>query len=136
MYNGLIILHLLGLSLGLGGALAGRFLGTFSANHPDIDFKPLMRKLSLMNAIGLLILIVTGFAMAFQERVNLESTAFQLKLILVGFLVLFAGFIHMNQGRYFRTGNTKLLIINKRIQPIALLLTLSILVSAVFAFNG
>lgn len=136
MYNWLIILHLVGLTLGLGGALAGRFLGGFAPNHQDVDFKPLMKKFSLMNAIGLLILVVTGFAMAAQERVNLDTTAFQIKIMLVGFLVLLAGFIHMNQGRYFRTGNTKLLKINKRIQPIALLLTLSILVSAVFAFNG
>jgi len=136
MYNGLIILHLVGLALGLGGALAGRFLGTFSSSHTDVDFKPLMKKYSLMNAFGLLLLIITGFAMAALERVNLESNAFQIKIMLVGFLVLLSGFMHMNQGRYFRTGNTKLLMMNKRMQPIALVLTLSILVFAVYAFNG
>lgn len=135
MYLAILGLHLFGLVLGLGGALGGRMVIAF-AKENDIDgLLPLARKFAMVNLTGLLLLVSTGFALALQQRVALDSAAFQLKLALVGILILFTGFVHMSQARFRRSGNQKFQMAAAKVQPLALITTLSILITAVIAFN-
>lgn len=135
MYTALLVIHFLGLVFGMGGALSARLTAEFGKSQPQGTMMPLLKKLSIMNAIGLLLLITSGFLMAWLGCADLETTAFKVKLGLVGLLLLFSGTLHFNQGRFFRSGDMKYIAKNAKIQPLAMITILLVLIAAVLAFH-
>ena len=130
----LLILHLLGLVMGLGGAVGSRLTGDFGRENPDQKVFPLAQKFARINALGLVLLLITGVWLTLKLRPDMGMVTFQIKLVLVLVLVGLSGVIHMNLARFKRHGDRSLLAKNRPIQTAAILTTLAIVIFATVTF--
>ena len=134
MYATLLMLHLLGLVLGLGGALGARLTGDYGRKHPEMGLVPLVQQFARLNAVGLLLLLVTGVWMSIKMGADMGVATYQVKLILVVVLVGLSGMIHANIARFKRQKDPVILQKNRRLQTVAMAVTLLIVAFATVTF--
>ena len=134
MYATLLALHLLGLVMGLGGAIGSRMTGDFGRENPNLKVFPLAQKFARLNAWGLVVLLVTGVWLTLKLQPDMTLLTFQIKLALVVLLVGLSGVIHMNLARFKRSGDSSLLAKNRPIQLVAMVTTVAIVGFATVTF--
>lgn len=134
MYATLLIVHLLGLVLGLGGALGARLTGDYGRKNPEFALFPLVQQFARLNAVGLLLLLVTGVWMSVKMGADLSIATYQIKLVFVVILVGLSGKIHMNIARFKREKDPVILQKNRTLQTIAIGVTLLIVGFATVTF--
>lgn len=139
MKDALLIIHFLGLGMGLGTSFANMFFGIASARMEPNEakkFSPSSLVLSKMGQLGLLLLAVSGiFLMAPYWQILPSSPLLIAKLLLVGALITMVALIH-RAGARAQAGDADAQI--KKIQlmgKMALLTSLLIVFLAVLFFH-
>ncbi len=134
-----LILHFIGLAMGLGTSFAFMFLGIAASKMEKTDarkFRMQTFALSVMGHIGLTLLIVTGLYQMSPFWVVLPSSPLLIaKLLLVLILAALIGIISAN-ARKARQGDADMYM--KKIEPLgkmSLLLGIVIVVLAVLVFH-
>ncbi len=139
MNQALLVLHILGVAMGLSVSFANIVMASIAAKATPDEKKVLGRFPPVMirvGDIGLALLLTTGPTMLFTKYQGFAGMpwTFQVKLTAVVVLVAAVGFIHMNMRKAF-SGDMAAM---KRIQtvgPIALLSALTAVVFAVLTFT-
>lgn len=136
MRDVMLILHFIGLAMGLGTAFAHAFIGfqaIKSTNNEAIDLNS--KALSQMGTVGLVLLIISGIYLIIPYWNALPfMPMLTLKLILVGVLILLLSMIHFYSRKALVNGANKsktVAILGK----ISLTTTLLILILAVLVFH-
>lgn len=139
MKDAMLIVHFIGLSMGLGTSFAFMFLGIASSKMEKEEAVKFMLKassISTMGQIGLVLLILSGGYMITPYLPHLtEYPLLIAKLVLVVVLAALLGIISSNM-RKAKKGNPETYL--KKIAPlgrIALLTSLAIVVLAVLNFQ-
>jgi len=139
MRDVMLIVHFIGLAMGLGTSLAFLFLGMASAKMEKSDAQKFMLNafaLTKMGQIGLVLLVVSGGYLMTPYWSTLSSQPMLIaKLVLVVVLAAFIGIISAT-ARKAKKGDTEKHL--KRIKPLgklALLTALVIVVIAVYIFH-
>jgi uncharacterized membrane protein len=139
-----LILHFIGLTLGVGTGFAMMTLGLSTKDMPPADRAAFMRRASVLSkngSIGLLLLIVSGVAMVLNyglEAMRLWGPMFHVKLTLVTILIGVFGYMQV-QLRNSRSADpavaaaagARMNVVSK----VMLLLGVSIVITAVLAFH-
>lgn len=139
MRDFMLILHFIGLAMGLGTAFAHAFIG-FAASKMTTEegkkFKLNSQILSKMGGAGLVLLIVSGVYLLVPFWNSITSLPYlMLKLILVIILILLISMISILDKRARKEQSE---IHFKRIEilgKVALLVTIGIVISAVLVFH-
>jgi len=134
MNDALLVLHFIGLALGLSASFANMAMGRLIATAPPNEkavlgrFPPVMGRLG---GAGLLLLWATGLTLLFRKWGGFALLAgwFHAKLTMVVLLTLVVGFIHMQEARARRGDATAM----ARIVPAARLGFLLAILAVVFA---
>jgi uncharacterized membrane protein len=135
-----LILHFLGLALGVGTGFAMLTLGLSTKDMPPADRGAFMRRASMVGmngSIGLLLLIVSGVALLLNyglEAVRLWGPMFHIKLTLVVILIGVFGYMQV-LVRKFKSGDAAAAARLPTVSKIMLLLGVSIVVFAVLTFH-
>jgi len=142
MYETLLILHFLGLGLGLGTSFA---MFTLNLATKDLDgaerakFMQRASALSRNGSMGLLLLILSGLGIVtyrgFGDVMAWGGPAFHAKLTLVVLLCGLVGYMQMTLKKARKTGDPKLMARMPLLGRIGMLLTVAIVVLAVVAFK-
>lgn len=140
MRETLIIIHLLGLVLGLGTSFGFMFLGIISSKLPNgqaKQFRYNILGLSRMGHIGIGLLILSGFGLMPPHWVNLAHSKFLIiKFILVVILILFISINTIIAGKIKHGKATEVEIKRmKLIGQLSLLTGILIVIFAVLNFN-
>jgi uncharacterized membrane protein len=142
MYETLLILHFIGLALGLGTSFA-----MFTLNLATKDLDPSERgkfmqragALSRNGSLGLLLLILSGlgilFYRGFGNVMAWGGGAFHAKLTLVVILCGLVGYMQVTLKKARKNNDPKLMAKLPLLGRIGMLLTVSIVVLAVVAFK-
>lgn len=130
----LLIGHMLGLVLGLGGALGARLVSGYGRKHPEASLFPLVQQFARLNALGLVLLLVTGLGLSQLVAADFSLLTYQIKLGLVLLLVALSGLIHRNLALFKRHRDPGYLKHNPSLQLVAMLVTLLIVVFATLTF--
>lgn len=140
MRETLLIIHFLGLVMGLGTSFGFMFLGFISAKLPAEEgrkFSVNALGLSRMGHIGLTLLLISGFGLMTPHWVNLSHSHFLIiKFIFVALLIVFIGIITITAGR-IKKGKASLSDI-KRMKPLgqaSIITGILIIVFAVLNFQ-
>ncbi len=139
MREPLLILHFIGLALGLGTNLALGFLGRIAGKMEKSEADAFMMKylrLSIMGQSGMILLLVTGLALAAPMGANIHHNHFFMAKIVVYVILLILISIMM---RYLKkakkeNGGPALAAI-KKVNRIMSFFIITILVLAVLAFK-
>jgi uncharacterized membrane protein len=141
MYDVLLIVHFIGLALGLGTSFAMFTLGIVSADMPPAERAAFMRRAMLLGrngSIGLLLLILSGTWLVFaqgMEAINaIAGGLFHLKLTLVVLLMGTFGYMQV-LIRKAKASDAAAMARMPLVGRVMLLLSLAIVVVAVFAFH-
>ena len=138
MREAMLIMHFIGLAMGLGTSFANLFLGMASAKLPPEEagkFRIYTMALSRMGHIGIALLVVSGFYLITPYWAVLEQMPLLiLKLLLVALLVVLISVItniskKIKQGDMSRASQMPLL------GKITLITAVSIVVIAVMIFH-
>jgi len=139
MRDVMLIVHFIGLAMGIGTSFAFMFLGIASAKMEKseaLKFSINSLALSRMGHIGLALLIISGgYLMTPYWSVLSTMTLLMAKLGLVLVLILLIGIITMNANKA-KKGDAETYL--KKIEPlgkISLLVGLTIIVLAVYVFH-
>ncbi len=139
MREAMLIVHFIGLAMGLGTSLAFMFLGMASAKMEPVEagkFRLNVLSLSRMGHIGLALLIISGgYLMTPFWGMLASSPLLITKLILVLLLAVLIGVIGV-YARKAKQGEPEMHL--KKIEPIGkitLLITLAIVILAVYFFH-
>jgi uncharacterized membrane protein len=142
MYETLLILHFLGLALGLGTSFAMFTLNlTSKALEPAERVKFMQRAgaLSRNGSYGLLLLILSGLGITFYRGFGNVMAwgggAFHAKLTLVVLLTGLVGYMQVTAKKARTTGDPKAMAKLPLLGRIGLVLTVSIVILAVVAFK-
>ena len=139
MHDLALILHFLGLAMGLGTPIAFLFLGIQGSKMelPERrNFQRNTQTLSKMGKIGLLLLILSGLLLMRPYWNSLTSTPLlMIKLALVICLVIAIGAMHIAQGKRARTTDPTQQQSIERWGKISLITSLAIVILAVFIFH-
>ena len=142
MYDLLLMLHFIGLALGVGTSFAMLALGKSAAtlDPPErLVFFKRIGGLSKNGSFGLLLLIATGLGMLFARGVGTTfataGVAFHVKLTLVVVLAGCLGYSQVLQKRVRKEGGGPALAILPKLGAAMLLLGLAIVAAAVVAFH-
>jgi uncharacterized membrane protein len=143
MLRVMMILHFIGLALGVGTGFAMVTLGFATRNLPPQDRAAFMLRASAlgrMGAIGLLLLIASGIGLIYAHGEPMAVLAwggglFHAKLTLVAVLILLVGYIHVLTARARRAGGGPLMARIAMLGPLTLLVGIAIVVLAVLAFR-
>jgi uncharacterized membrane protein len=142
MYETLLILHFIGLALGLGTSFA-----MFTLNLATKDLEPAERgkfmqragALSRNGSLGLLLLILSGLGIVFYRGFGNVMAwgggAFHAKLTLVVILCGVVGYMQVTLKKARQNNDPKLMAKLPLLGRIGMLLTVSIVVLAVVAFK-
>ena len=135
-----LILHFLGVALGVGTGFAMFTLGLSTKDMSPADRGAFMRRASMVGmngSIGLLLLIVSGVAIVLTrglETVMMAGGWFHLKLTLVVILIGVFGYMQVLVKK-FKSGDAAAAARLPMVSQIMLLLSVSIVISAVLAFH-
>jgi uncharacterized membrane protein len=142
MYEALLILHFLGLAMGLGISFLMAGIGMRTARLEEAVADQIMSVTGavagVLGAVSLLLLWGSGLALVLTYDGLFESggLSFHIKLILVILLTVFIGLIHMETGRIRRGQNAKAAAARiENYSKIVLLLGVAVVVLAVLAFG-
>lgn len=142
MYDFLLILHFLGLALGVGASFAFFTLGIATKDLAPAERLELMKRtasISKNGSIGLALLIVSGLGFLLTRGVSAVfawgGPAFHAKLTLVVLLCGFVGYSQVLMKRV-RTGSDPSAAVRlPKIGRVMLFLSVSIVICAVLAFH-
>ena len=138
MREPMLILHFIGLAMGLGASFANLFLGSVMAKLPPEEAKSFALKamvLTKMGHIGISLLILSGlYLMSPHWRLLSDMPLLMAKLVLVAVLVILISVI-TTAGTKFKNGDATQLKLMKPLSRIALVTTLVIVVLAVSVFR-
>lgn len=135
-----LILHFLGVALGVGTGFAMLTLGLSTRDMSPADRGAFMRRASMVGvngSIGLLLLIVSGVALLLNyglESVRLFGPMFHVKLTLVVILIGVFGYMQV-LVRKFKSGDAAAAARLPTVSKIMLLLGVLIVVFAVLTFH-
>jgi uncharacterized membrane protein len=143
MHSLWLILHFIGLAMGVGTGFAMFTLGAATRNLPPPERAAFMLRasaLSQVGGIGLLLLIVSGFGLMYARGGPSAALAwgggmFHAKLTLVGILILLVGSMHVLMARVRRAGGGPLAARVAMLGQLTLLLGIGIVTLAVLAFR-
>lgn len=142
MYETLLILHFLGLALGLGASFAMLTLGIAAAKLTPEERGQFMMRASLLSkngSIGLLLLILSGLGILFYRGVGnvmqWGGGAFHAKLTLVLVLSGLVGYMQVQLKRAREGGGPAAMAKLPMLGRIALLMSVAIVILAVVAFK-
>jgi hypothetical protein len=142
VYTTLLILHFIGLALGIGTGFANMTLGMSLAKLPEAERGPLAMRflvLSKNGSIGLTLLILTGVGMMLMRGVPATFAwgggAFHAKLTLVVLMIGIFGYMQMLIAKLKKEGPgpaaQKLPVLGR----VMLLLGIGVIVCATIAFH-
>lgn len=133
-----LIIHFIGLALGLGASFANLFLGTIMSKMPPEEARPFALKimeLRKMGYIGISLLILSGLSlMSPYWRILPDTPLLIAKLLMVTTLAIII-YVMKNAGDKFKKGDTSQVKILKPLSKIALVITLLIVILAVSVFD-
>jgi len=135
-----LILHFLGVALGVGTGFAMLTLGLSTKDMSPADRGTFMRRASMVGvngSIGLLLLIVSGVALVLNyglEAIRLWGPTFHIKLTLVVILIGVFGYMQV-LVRKFKSGDAAAAARLNTVSKIVLLLGVSIVIFAVLTFH-
>jgi len=133
-----LIIHFIGLAMGLGTSFANLFLGLAMAKMPPEEAKSFGIKamaLTKMGHIGITLLILSGlYLMSPYWRILSEMPLLIAKLTLVVFLVILISII-TSAGIKLRNGDASQMKIIKPLGRLTLITALAIVVIAVSVFH-
>ena len=140
MYEALLILHFLGLAMGIGISFLMAGIGMRAARLAAADqiMSVTGAVAGVLSAVSLVLLWGSGLALVFSYDGLYQSGgwALSVKLVLVALLTLMVGLIHMETGRIRRGQNAKAAAARlERYGAIVLLLGVAVVVFAVLAFG-
>jgi uncharacterized membrane protein len=137
-----VILHFIGLAMGVGTGFAMFTLGAATRNLPAPERAAFMLRataLSRMGSIGLLLLILSGLGLMWQRGVDVVFAwgggLFHVKLTLVVVLLGLVGYMHAVTARAKRAGGGPVMARLARLGQLTLLVGMTIVVLAVLAFR-
>ena len=139
MKETLLILHFIGLAMGLGTSFAFMFLGIAASKmdkEESIKFTLKASAISRMGHIGLALLVISGLLLVGDRwDILLDNPLFIAKLALVVLLGALIG-IATAAVRRAKSGNAEQQIAKaSKVGPVSLLVGLTIVVLAVLIFN-
>jgi len=133
-----LIIHFIGLAMGLGASFANLFLGMAMAKMPPEEAKAFALKamtLTKMGHTGLALLILSGLYLMSPYWYMLSSTPLLIaKLTFVTFLIILIS-IMTSAGIKFRKGDVSQIKVLKPLGRIALITSIIIVVLAVSVFH-
>jgi uncharacterized membrane protein len=133
-----LIVHFIGLALGLGASFANLFLGTIMAKMPPEEARPFALKimeLRKMVYIGISLLILSGLSlMSPYWRILPDTPLLIAKLLLVTILAIII-YVMKNAGDKFKKGDISQVKLLKPLSKIGLVITLLIVILAVSVFD-
>ena len=142
MYTTLLVLHFVGLALGVGTSFAFLTLGLAVRSLPPAERAAFMLRafaLSKNGSIGLLLLLVSGVAMLAVRGVGptfaLAGPLFHLKLTLVAVMLGPFGYLQVLMKRAKQQGGGPLMARIPKVGQVMLLLGLAVIVTATLAFH-
>lgn len=142
MYETLLILHFLGLALGVGTSFAMLTLGIAAGKLTPEERGAFMMRASLLSkngSIGFTLLFLSGLGMAFYRGfgnvMQWGGGAFHAKLALVVVLAGLIGYMQMLQKKAREGGGAAVMAKLPGIGRIALLTSVAIVILAVIAFK-
>jgi uncharacterized membrane protein len=138
MREPMLIIHFIGLAMGLGAGFANLFLGDAMSKMPPDEAKAFALKamvLSKMGHIGITLLILSGlYLMSPFWRTLSEMPLLIAKILLVAVLVILISVI-TKAGNKFKNGDASQLKLMKPLSRIALVTTVLIVILAVSVFK-
>jgi uncharacterized membrane protein len=142
MYETLLILHFIGLALGVGASFAMLTLGIAGASLEPAERGKFMLRVSLLSkngSIGLALLILSGLGILFYRGVGnvmqWGGGAFHAKLTLVLVLCGLVGYMQVTLKKARQTGAPELMARLRTLGRVGLVLSVSIVICAVIAFK-
>lgn len=135
----LLILHFLGLAMGLGTSFAFMFLGMASTKMSEEEakkFRMQTMSLSRMGHIGLALLLLSGFGLIGQYLDNIaDMPLFIAKLVLAALLILIISLMTMEAKKAMATGDDVHFNKIANMGKISLLTALGTMILAVLSFH-
>ena len=139
MRNAMLIVHFIGLAMGVGTGLANMFLGMAASRMEKPEAQKFALKtlvLGKMGLIGIILLVISGGYLITPFWKVLENMpALIAKLALVLVLIIFLVIIKFNAGKAQKGDPEKYLKRLRALGMVTLLLGLAIIVLAVFSFH-
>ena len=142
MYTVLLILHFIGLAMGVGTSFAGLALGRAARDLDPPERAKFMLRASAIaknGSIGLTLLILSGLGMWFTRGISQTlawgGPAFHAKLTLVAILIGTFGTMQVLQKKAREGGGPAVMAKIPKVGAAMLLLGLGIIVAAVLAFG-
>jgi uncharacterized membrane protein len=142
LYEILLILHFIGLSLGVGASFAGFTLRLSMRDLPPAERAAVagrFRALGKNGSIGLTLLILSGFGMWFSRGIRETMTwgggAFHAKLLLVVLLIGTFGYLQVLQKKAARDPSSSAMTLVPKVSTLLLVLGVGVIVAAVVAFK-
>lgn len=140
--QGLLILHFIGLAMGLSAGFSNLVMQRLIAKSTPSDVAVLMRYpplIARVGSMGLALLWITGLSMLFTKwggfaNIGNMPWQFHVKLTLVIILSGLVGYFQVLERR-LRGGDRSVLSIMQKLGPVAFLTGISIIVFAVLAFT-
>jgi uncharacterized membrane protein len=137
-----LIIHFIGLALGVGTGFAVLTLGLATRDMPPAERGNFMRRASILGkngSIGLLLLIVSGLGLMMGRGIDVVMAwggpMFHIKLTLVVILIGTVGYLQVLMRRSRSADGAAAAARMPLVSRIVLLLGLSIIVFAVLAFH-
>jgi hypothetical protein len=137
-----LIVHFLGLALGVGTSFATLRLGLATKNLPPAERGEFFKRaivISKNGSLGLTLLIVSGLCMLFTRGVTTVfgsgGIAFHIKLTLVLVLAGLVGFSQVLVKRFREKQDVQAMATMAKVGPVMLLTSIGIVVCAVLAFH-
>ena len=140
LYKTLLVLHMIGLSIGAGtGIYIGAVARHAARNLDQAEARALLPgvngALSLVGTAGLALLIVSGLGMAAFLGPAAMTPAFVLKMVFVALIVVFVGAMHRLARRARTANDSGAAATMRRLGPVGPLLAVVTVVAAVGAFH-
>ena len=134
-----LILHFIGLAMGVGTSIVMLVLGRASAKMEIEERKKFMMNASVARFVGhtgLALLILTGLYLMTPHWQDLGNMPYMIaKLILVAVLVILVTIIAISTAKAKKGGGAKYMKRAASLGPVALLVALTIIVLAVMTFR-
>jgi uncharacterized membrane protein len=137
-----LILHFLGVALGVGTGFSMFTLGLSTKNLPPADRGAFMQRASVLSrngSIGLLFLIVSGVGLLMARGVDVVmawgGSWFHIKLTLVVILIGLFGYMQVLMRKSRSADGAAAAARIPILSPIMLLVAVSIIITAVLAFH-